>query len=181
MNLGKLLGAGKSFVSGRSSAAYRADKRVYLPQFVSPKNPFANPVNPAAGAAQAELPKSPAVAPVAPVKKTTPPWMKTQKMPGPVAGLPAQVATARTTTWVSKLNPVSIFRAAPASADKNLTPVQVELSLEKVKVVHNDLTDAEVEVVPMKSRPAREPAVNLPPAKKSWEVLGERIMKATAL
>jgi hypothetical protein len=65
-------------------------------------------------------------------------------------------------------------------ADKNVTPVQVELSLEKVKVVHNDLTDADVEIVPMKSRPARE-AMDLPPVKKSWANLGERIMKATAL
>ena len=43
-----------------------------------------------------------------------------------------------------------------------------------------DLTDADVEVVPMKSRPARE----LPTpqtAKKSWADLGERIMKVTAL
>jgi hypothetical protein len=175
MNLGKLLGAGKSFVSGRSSAAYRADKRVYLPQFVSPKNPFVKPVM---AATQTELPKPSAQDLVAPVKKTTPPWLKTEKMPVFAA---QQGATARTTTWVSKLNPVSIFRVAPASADKNLTPVQVELSLEKVKVVHNDLTDAEVEVVPMKSRPARESAVNLLPLKKSWEVLGKRIMKAAAL
>ena len=36
--------------------------------------------------------------------------------------------------------------------------MQAELSLEAVKVVHNDLTDADVEMVPMKSRPAREPA-----------------------
>jgi hypothetical protein len=49
--------------------------------------------------------------------------------------------------------------------------VQAELSLEKVKVVHNDLTDAEVEVVPIKSRPA-VPVV--PSSEKSWEVLGER-------
>jgi hypothetical protein len=83
---------------------------------------------------------------------------------------------------VSKLNPISIFCAVPPFADKNVTPVQVELSLEKVKVVHNDLSDADVEIVPMKSRPARGPApADLPPAKKSWEALGERIMKATAL
>ena len=40
MSLGKLLGAGKSFVNGGKAAAYRADKRVYLPKFGSPKNPF---------------------------------------------------------------------------------------------------------------------------------------------
>jgi hypothetical protein len=173
MNLGKLLGAGKSFISGNNGTAYRADKRAYLPQFVSPKNPFANP---ATLPTPTELPKPTAQTSVAAIKKSTPPWIKTQKIPV----IAALSATARATTWVSKLNPVSMFRAAPTLADENVTPVQVELSLEKVKVVHNDLTDADVEIVPMKSRPARAPA-DLPPAKKSWEVLGERIMKATAL
>lgn len=173
MNLGKLLGAGKSFVSGHNAAAYRTDKRFYLPQFVSPKNPF---VNPAATPAQTELPKPAAKNSDAPDKKAAP-WAKTQKMPV----FSAQGATARATTWVSRLNPISIFRAVPSSADRNVTPVQVELSLEKVKVVHNDLTDADVEIVPMKSRPARVPAADLHPGKKSWANLGERIMKATAL
>jgi hypothetical protein len=174
MNLGKLLGAGKSFVSGRKSAAYRADRRVYLPQFVSPKNPFAGS---SAAVMQAELPKSSAQNPAAPEKKVVPTWIKTQKMPE----LKAQGATARATAWVSKLNPISIFRASPSFMDKMATPVQVELSLEKVKVIQNDLTDADVEIVPMKSRPARVLPMDNPPAKKSWEQLGERIMKATAL
>jgi hypothetical protein len=175
MNLGKLLGAGKSIIGGGKPAAYRTDKRFYLPQFGAPKNPFANP---AAQPAQTELPKlSLQDSTIAPVKITASPWAKTQKMP--VSS--TQGPTARTTTWVSKLNPAAIFRAASTSAEKVATPVQVELSLEKVKVVHNDLTDADVEIVPMKSRPAREPAADMPPAKKSWSDLGERIMKATAL
>jgi hypothetical protein len=177
MNLGKLLGAGKSFISGSNATAYRTDKRFYLPQFVSPKNPFTNKT---ATVTPTELPKPPAqdsVAPIAPIKKSTPLWIKTQKTPV----FAAQGATARATTWVSKLNPASIFRAAPLLADGNVTPVQVELSLEKVKVVHNDLTDADVEIVPMKSRPARESVADMPPAKKTWGALGERIMKATAL
>jgi hypothetical protein len=174
MNLGKLLGVGSSFISGEKPAAYRPDRRFYLPQFVSPKNPFANPVTPAT---PAQLTESPARHSAAPAGKTTPPRIETQKKPATAA----QGATARTTTWVSKLNPVSFFGAAPPSADNHAPPVQVELSLEKVKVVHNDLTDADVEIVPMKSRPAREPAANSPPAKKSWADLGERIMKAAAL
>jgi hypothetical protein len=174
MNLGKLLGAGKSIIGGGKPAAYRADKRFYLPQFVSPKNPFANP---AAQPAQAELPKPPPQNSVAPAKKTASPWAKTQKMP---ANAP-QGATARATTWVSKLNPAAIFRSAPSSVSKGATPVQVELSLEKVKVVHNDLTDADVEIVPLKSRPGHEAVADVPPAKKTWADLGERIMKATAL
>jgi hypothetical protein len=175
MNLGKLLGAGKSFISGSNVSPYRTDKRYYLPQFVSPKNPFVNSVP---AAKQAELPKPVAQTSADPVKKTMmPPWIKAQKISAP---LPAG-APARATTWASKLNPVSIFRAAPPFADKYVTPVQVELSLERVKVVHNDLADAEVEIVPMKSRHAREAAADLQPAKKSWANLGERIMKATAL
>ena len=173
MNLGKLLGAGKSFISGDKPAAYRQDKRFYLPQFVSPKNPFTNP---AAPATTDEPPKAPAPVTGAPAKKFALPWAKTEKMPV----VAACGAPARATTWVSKLNPASIFGAAPPAANRNMTPVQVELSLEKVKVVHNDLTDAEVEVVPLKSRPAREPAPS-PAGKKSWADLGERIMRATAL
>ncbi|MEJ0091529.1 MAG: hypothetical protein WDM80_17510 [Limisphaerales bacterium] len=174
MNLGKLLGAGKSFISGRKSAAYRANRRVYLPQFVSPKNPF---VNTGAAATQDELPKSEPQASLPPDKKSASPWAKAQKMPEVAA---PQGATARATTWVSKLNPVSMFRNSSSPVDKIIPPVQVELSLEKIKVVHNDLSDADVEVVPMKSRPARL-APDSKPAKKSWEDLGERILKATAL
>ena len=62
-----------------------------------------------------------------------------------------------------------------------MAAVQTELSLEKVKVVHNDLTDADVEIISMKSRPASYPVADSQSAKRSWESLGERIMKATAL
>lgn len=175
MNLGKLLGAGKSFISGGKPAAYRTDKRFYLPQFVSPKNPFATA---AAVPAQGELPPPAEKKPGEPLKKTTAlPGLKTRKLP-----VAAQSKPARPPGWTSRLNPVALFRTAPAVADKTVATVQTELSLEKVKVVHNDLTDADVEIVPLKSRPAPGPALaDSQPAKRSWEVLGERIMKATAL
>jgi hypothetical protein len=178
MNLGKLLGAGKSFISGGKPAAYRTSKRVYLPQFVSPKNPFIAAAKPAAAFLQAELPKPAQKKTVEVLKKTAPlPLMKTRKIP--VFAVQARPVRA---TWASKLNPVSLFRTAPAAVDQGVATVQAELSLEKVKVVHNDLSDADVEIVPLKSRPAPEPAMaDARPAKRSWEVLGERIMKATAL
>jgi hypothetical protein len=50
-----------------------------------------------------------------------------------------------------------------------------------VKVVHNDLSDADVEVVPIKSHPAALEIPVLSPAKKSWEVLGEHLLRVTAL
>ena len=75
---------------------------------------------------------------------------------------------------------MTMLRGSQPQETGSVLPIQAELSLEKVKVVHNDLTDADVEVVPMKSRPAREPAP-LQTVKNPWTDLGERIMKATAL
>ena len=54
MNLGKLLGAGKSFFGGRGTVSYRENKRVYLPKFNGEKNPFSpKAAEPAAAAALA--------------------------------------------------------------------------------------------------------------------------------
>jgi hypothetical protein len=163
MNLGNMLAAGKSFISGGASAAYRENKRVYVPKFNSDKNPFlpkAAEKNVAASA-----PVKNAVAPVAPVVA------KTSKMP---ALAPAPL---RATNWANKLNP---FRSAPAAAPAPMPTVQPELlSLEDVKVIHNDLSDVDVEVVPAKSRGATLPEVPLlPPAREPWEFMGERLMKS---
>jgi hypothetical protein len=167
MKLGKLMAAGKSLVSGRGAMAYRESKQAYLPKFGSPKNPFVTP-------AQAESPKAPLENPVAPMEKvSTPSWAKTQKIPA-ISGTPKSLAT-----WTTKLNPMTMLRGS--QEEKTFSPVvQTELSLDSVKVVHNDLTDADVEIIPMKSRPQKIVA-DLPPAKKSWEILGERLLKATAL
>jgi hypothetical protein len=64
---------------------------------------------------------------------------------------------------------------------KTPSAVQAELSLDTVKVIHNDLSDADVEVVPIKSHPAASEIPALSPAKKSWEILGEQLMRVTAL
>jgi hypothetical protein len=169
MKLGKLMAAGKSLVSGRGAMAYRESKQAYLPKFSSQKNPFVIP-------AQNESPKAPLENPVAPMEKvSTPAWAKTQKMPT-ISGTPKSLAT-----WTTKLNPMTMLRGSQDDAKTFSRPiVQAELSLDSVKVVHNDLTDADVEIIPMKSRPQKIVA-DLPPAKKSWEILGERLLKATAL
>jgi hypothetical protein len=164
MKLGKLLASGKSFVNGGGAVAYREVKQVYLPKFVSPKNPFTTPA------------KAPVENAVAPVKKEIAVILaKTQKLPP----LPAQKFA--TPSWTSKLNPVSFWRAAQPSVPSLQPAVQPELSLDSVKVVHNDLSDVDVEIVPIKSRAPSPTKADLHPAKKTWEVLGERIMKATAL
>jgi hypothetical protein len=159
MNFGKLLAAGKSVVNGNGAVEYRENKQALLPKFVSPKNPF--------------TPKKSAGAVPAPVQNGHAP-AKAQPVP-PISAAPKSLAA-----WTSKLNPASVWRSPKAEAENFARPeIQAELSLDTVKVVHNDLSDADVEIVPIKSRAM--PAPNLPPAKKSWEILGERLLKATAL
>ena len=148
MNLGKLLVAGKSIVSGCAEVSYRANKHVYLPKFVLTQNPFKSPAE-AEPAGTGRRKPSPT-----PVKKTAAPVAaKTQKMP------PWPPGPARATSWASKLNPISIWRGSAPAAQSAPWPVQAELSLDSVKVVHNDLSDADVEVVPIKSRTADKTAV----------------------
>lgn len=159
MNLGKLLGAGKTFFGGGGSVAYREDKRVYLPKFNAEKNPFApKPVDSVpARLADAEKISAPVAA-------------RTQKIPVLAASGPTRAAS-----WADKLNP---FRAPEPVRSAQQNAVQVELSLDAVKVVHNDLADADIEIVPVKSRTAAAPdAPMLPPARAAWEFLGERLVK----
>ena len=101
--------------------------------------------------------------------------------------------------WLKKLNPLVWWEnrkpAQPKSAISRFdrAPVQGELSLDNIKVVRNDLSDADVEIVPMKARPAKPPPAptlgtgagaaaaamaipELPPAKNAWEFLGERLL-----
>jgi hypothetical protein len=154
MNLGKLLGAGKSFFGGGGKVAYREDKKFQLPKFNSAKNPFA----PKAADGSGEL-----------NKVSLPAAATTQRIPVIATARAAQPAPS----WKDKLNP---FRA-PAPSAPPVKVVQAELSLESVKVVHNDLADADIEVVPVKSQTISQPeAPVLPPARQSWEFLGERLV-----
>jgi hypothetical protein len=168
MNLGKLLVAGKSIINGRKEISYRANRHVYLPKFGLAQNPFKTPPG-----AEPARPEAETIA--APIQKAVAPAAtKTQKLP---ALAPKPV---RATTWASKLNPISIWRGPEPAAQNTRDPVQSELSLDSVKVVHNDLSDADVEVVPIKSRTAGEADVPvLPPPTKPWEFLAERMFHAT--
>ena len=138
MNLGKLLGAGKSFFGGKGSVSYRADKRVYLPKFGVAKNPFApKPVKPGGDEAVASEKKSAPVAVKAAAKTQT------------IYCAPSAPKPTRAIGWADKLNP---FRAPQRAMEPMLNVVQSELSLDAVKVLRNDLSDADVEIVPVKSR-----------------------------
>ena len=163
MNLGKLLGLGKSFFGGGEPQAYRLNRRACLPKFNEGKNPFA-PQAPTGTPTE-----TPAVGKVeTKVSVPSAAWKQ------PLVVKPAVKAAA--TGWTARLNP---FRTPEPVAPLLPVAVQPELSLDTVKVVHNDLADADVEVVPVKSRadaPVAAPV--LPPARQAWEYLGESLLKS---
>ncbi len=161
MNLGKLLGAGKSFFGGRGNVAYRENKNVYLPKFNSDKNPFAGKKE-----SSEETAKPAATAKVSRLVSAS---------SGPA---PAQTSArpTRALAWTDRLNP---FRPSEPVAPLMVNAVQTELSLDAVKVIHNDLSDADIEVVPVKSNTGAGAEVPvLPPARRSWEFMGERLASA---
>ena len=100
----------------------------------------------------------------------TAPEIKSRPAPGPVR-------TDRTPNWAAKLNP---FRAPELVRPVAPIAVQVELSLDAVKVVHNDLADADIEVVPVKSRPAAPVETpSLPSSRRALGFLSERLLETT--
>ncbi|MGA3283604.1 MAG: hypothetical protein ABSD57_03995 [Verrucomicrobiota bacterium] len=191
MKLGTLLAAGKSLaLRRRGESPYRANKQFYLPKFGSPKNPFASANQPGEAISPEEAAAAPVKTPITVVAA------KTQKLPtfspAPRAAnhrsttvkkpaLPAQ-KPRRSVKWMSRLNPFASGSTFLVARGENAKiPVQTELSLDAVKVLRNDLSDVDVEVVPLKSRtsggagePGREPA------KKTWGLLGERFLKMKA-
>ena len=164
MKLGKLLGLGKSFFGGSCEVAYRLNK-IGLPKFNDGQNPFATK---APEEKKTEAPAAPELEKkaVVPVTRVAPPTAKLfAPTPQPKPALAG---------WTAKLNP---FRA-PEPPVKPVA-VQAELSLDAVKVMHNDLTDAEVDIVPVKSHGQPVAAPVLPPARHAWEFLGENVLKSS--
>jgi len=171
MNLGKLLATGRSIMNGRAGVAYRENKHVYLPKFEPAKNLPGKPAGfnaatPAAAAAGAPV-KLSVTAPAAPRP----------------AGRPAARREVRADGWSAWLNPMARLSSAVAGPQRSVTAVQTELSLDAVKVLHNDLcdADAEVEVVPLKSRPARVTGAAEAEPAAAWSELGNSLFEANAV
>ena len=169
MNLGKLLATGKSMISGKVTAKYRENKHVYLPKFTPTKNPFAQ--SPAT-AVTPELP-------VAPKAEATLVGVKTRPLPTMPPVKPEKVEKTAPAGWVSKISSVSVWRGWLAEVKDQQATVQAELSLEAVRVVHNDLSDTDVEVVPIKSRPVPSKTVRevAPVEQATWEPASEPLLK----
>src|SRR5579863_2516146 len=160
MNLGKLLSASTSFFGGGNKASYHLRRGGSLLKFNEGRNPFGyKPVLEA-------IPEPVPVPFVTQAQKAPPPYaFKPAAKPAanPVAQpvVPVESKPARQ-GWATRLNP---FRAPEPAAAQTPRAVQAELSLDAVKVLHNDLADADVEVVPVKSRTeAHGTAPVLPPS-----------------
>jgi len=199
MSLGKLLTTGKSLVGlSNSNSRYQLQKGA-LPKFESARNPFAK--------GGAELPeREPQLPKLTPAEAAAANLKKTQ--PLPALAEPAVVASSQSKPaeppkvappidgWLKKINPLVWFgknkptepKSAVPRFGKSHTPVQGELSLDNIKVMRNDLSETDMEIVTAKSRPAKIAAAptqasaaamaipDLPPATAVWEYLGERLL-----
>jgi hypothetical protein len=216
MSLGKLLTTGKSLVGlSHANSRYQLQKGA-LPKFESAKNPFAAKAAAEPAEREPQLPKlSPAEAVAADAKEaprlgalgalivdreTAVVENRNALMTEPAkVSQPPKVA-APVDSWLKKINPMVWFRndkptepkAAIPRFSKPHAPIQGELSLDNIKVMRNDLSEADVEVVPAKSRapkmvatPMPSPAgaaamamtiPDLPPATRAWEFIGEHLM-----
>ena len=164
MSLLRLLTAGRSLVSVRDDETrYRLTSQRLLPQFGSAKNPFTGR-EAATPAPAADVPQS--AEPVA-VPATT-------VAPGPARGLWLEAA-AWMSGWTGKLTE-RFSRPKPKPAKPSIPqfskpPVQAELSLDRIRVVRNDLSDADLEVVPARTK-AASAAVPVEPERNVASPLG---------
>ncbi|MEK7706416.1 MAG: hypothetical protein AAB380_00265 [Verrucomicrobiota bacterium] len=185
MSLGRLLAAGKSLVVGHDGGGrYQVNKHAALPKFISPRNPFAPASKTEVSPPSAEL-SAKASGEKAVVAAT--------KAAANAAGTKDfQVAVrARAARWISewsqKINPLLRLAKRPGSVKSAVprfakTSVQPELSLDKVQVLRNDLSDADFEVVPAKmpvTASSRTTALTsqerFEPAGSTWNRLRTRI------
>jgi hypothetical protein len=153
MSLLRLLTAGKSLVNIQDAEPrYRTTTQRLLPKFGSAKNPFQGRKAATPAPAPVDQPSPDPVA--APVAEPT-----QSAAPSPGRGLWLKAA-ARMSAWAGKLterfmrpNPKPAKAAIPHFSKP---PVQAELSLDRIRVVRNDLSDADLDVVP--ARPKAAPA-----------------------
>jgi hypothetical protein len=202
MSLGKLLTTGKSLVGLHNSGARYQLRKGALPKFESSKNPFASRPHEEPSVANAE--REPQLPKLTPAETAAANLKKTQRLPAPVAQAEVPLEKSQPVesvkpapvvdNWLKKINPLVWLgsrKPAPAKSAAprfGKAPVQGELSLDNIKVMRNDLSETDVEIVPRKARPAKElPMVaeasaaamaipELPPATTAWEYLGERLL-----
>jgi hypothetical protein len=167
MSLLRLLTSGKSFVGGQDSISrYRVTGRGLVPKFNSKRNPFRATIKPEPTRADFKASQAPAKAETVPIAQVPPgssdtlpstPGKEKSEVQGtalrPASGTSLSRAklggligwcAAKMRGWFARApKPIQpAIRAFPK------TPVQPELSLASVRVVRNDLSDTDLELVP---------------------------------
>ncbi len=177
MSLMQLLTNGKTLVDLKNSTSrYHMPGKNYLPKFGSSKNPFTPPAKKEPAPAVTEPLSRPLVRaariPAANLKETqrlpelSAKMKETRRLPFVAARHSAAPENAKPKRWeifldwagvmLEKLSPAR-WSGGQKSAAKPAIPrfdkpvVQGELSLQNIKVVRNDLNDADVEVVPART------------------------------
>ena len=171
MSLMRLLTVGRSLNELKGAGRYHIPRGVGLPQFNFGKPAMKISSAPAVKAAAGEVQATPAT-----VEKNT------------TVAVAGEVRKPASGGWLKRSNPFAATQPAAVKA-----PMQAELTLDKVKVVRNDLSEADFEVVPKKelprqselkpyrkpNRPASVPDDDVLGA-KAWNWLGSRLFGAAA-
>jgi hypothetical protein len=180
MILMRLLSAGKSWVGMKETPGlYVMRRENLLPKFAPGRNPFAAPEanSNSKSAPVADESKAPAATvehtaaprPVEFKKKQRLPALTDANRPGRMLMALRWVANALGAAWhhARKMNPLRWWagrrRVAKSGMPKfQKLPIQGELSLDRVKVVRNDLSDADLDVVTVQA--AKAPVASRPDA-----------------
>lgn len=169
-------------MGGRDDVSpYRVNKGVCLPKFGSPRNPFAPP---------AKTEASPAGAETSAKARGEKAVVATAKADADMADKKDfQVSVgARAARWIGKwirkMNPLPRLAKRPGTIKSAVprfakAPVQSELSLDKVQVVRNDLSDADFEVVRAKTPVAVSPGPTALTSQDKFEPAGGKWNRLT--
>ena len=206
MSLLRLLSAGKSLVGMRDmDTRYRVTSQRLLPRFGPARNPFSSRAKAEPAQAEGCPPENhnenntPVTRPTLPGLSREPAAVlhrEAECRPGPARLGPRNLARAlwlrmagflrdRQAKLCGLLTPSAGKVSKPAIPRFPKPPVQGELSLDRIKVVRNDLSDADLEVVPAK--PLAAPAANAPAlraveqpegAESGWGRVATRILGA---
>jgi hypothetical protein len=173
MSLIKLLTVGKSLVSNKNGPArYRMTEQGMLPKFAPVGRPVALAPKPENRGmsdsdryrAETRSAANPAPTPTTPTRQaleySTAPAQRGGAVPSAHSSPVAPAATCLNSVPVN----TDFFRLKRVAAafgraggPSRKAPVQSELALDAVKVVRNDLSDADVEIVPTTAAPPPEP------------------------
>lgn len=175
MSLMRLLSLGHCVSEVTSGNPYRLAKESYLPSYGVGNVPLTSPAKPQPAAKATTRIES------QPVAAARPSWKRRA-----AAGFSALKMRLPGSRWMKRSNPFATRNeggktiAGSPPANPPATPTQAELSLDKVRVMRNDLSDADVEVVlkPVPGRTASGESVSGAPDPlnaKPWNWLATKI------